>query len=139
MFFVNRSISGFMVMTASMECRDLLLTNAYKCALEILEHETIDIDAARMALGVISATLRVSFGKDKIIQDNEKKSLQLLQTQICHVLCKIFNRYYDYCHAQNLIVPKRTYTQLFPPVYPFPVNTIDSNVPDEAFCEMLST
>ncbi|GME79235.1 unnamed protein product [Ambrosiozyma monospora] len=137
MLFINRTVLGFLVTTASMEARDLLFTNAYKCVFDVLQNDTIDIDAARMALGVVLSTLSVSFGKDKILNDNKKKSLQMLQTQVMHTLCPIFNRYYDYCHAQNMLTPKRTYTQLFPPVYPFPVKTIDSNVPDESFCEVL--
>ncbi|GME76984.1 unnamed protein product [Ambrosiozyma monospora] len=137
MLFINRTVLGFLVTTSNTEARDLLFTNAYKCVFEVLENKVIDIDASRVALGVVLSTLNVSFGKDKIIHDNEMKSLQLLQTQVMNLLCKIFNRYYEYCHSEKLAEPKRVYTQLFPSVYPFPVHTIDSNVPDEAFCEIL--
>ncbi|GME77003.1 unnamed protein product [Ambrosiozyma monospora] len=136
LFFLNRTLHSFLVDTESEKARELLFCNALSNALDVILSKIVDIDACRLALGVIHSAFSVSFGAEKRFFDPSME-LYLTFARMFPTLANAFTRYIDYCTANKLLNPKRNFTQLFPTAYPFQTYTIDSGVQDEAFCEVL--
>ncbi|GME82188.1 unnamed protein product [Ambrosiozyma monospora] len=117
--------------------RDLLVSIAFSCALNTIFNPKIDIDSSRLAFGVILGVLEGVYENEYRFPDAANREIHVLFCRLLPVLCDAFNRYYDYCKSKKMLKPKRTFTQLFPSVYPFEEYTIDSHVKDESVCEPL--
>ncbi|GMG60221.1 unnamed protein product [Ambrosiozyma monospora] len=136
LLFLNRCMCGFLVGTSSLPARQLLFSTCVAQAMQVLLYKTIDLDASRLALSVIMSAINAIFGEEKKVPDDYTE-LYVPFIKLMSVICDVFNRYFKHCEEKKLFVPKRTFTQLFPPAYPFPELTVDSTVKDESIVEVL--
>ncbi|GMG21858.1 unnamed protein product [Ambrosiozyma monospora] len=136
LLFINRSLRCLPLDTISAESLEVLFTNAISSSLKVLMFTTIDLDASRLALGVLLSAFNASFSQEKRSHD-ESASFYLVFARLVPVLCSVFNRYLKFAHVQRLLDPKPTFTQLFPTEYPFQEMPIDSNSSGDPICEIL--
>ncbi|KAG7863143.1 hypothetical protein KL939_000462 [Ogataea angusta] len=136
LLFIRRLLSSWLIRTSSVDTRDTLMASALKWALEVVLSEQIDIDAIRLALGVVLAFDTACFGEDRVFHDDSKQAY-VTTARLLPVLGETFRRCLVHCQKNGYLRPRRTFTQLFPVAYPFPEHTIDSAVNNESFCEVL--
>ncbi|GMG33231.1 unnamed protein product [Ambrosiozyma monospora] len=134
--FLNRSIHSFLIDTKNAKAREDLLCNALVCVCQVLHNPVIDVDASRLALGVLLSVMLVSFGPEKRFLD-ESHELYLVLCALYMPLCVQFNKHLEFVQNNFMLEPKRYFTQLFPATYPFPEFTIDSAVEEESFSELM--
>ncbi|KAG7700349.1 hypothetical protein KL915_001038 [Ogataea haglerorum] len=136
LLFIRRLLNSWLIHTSSIETRDALMASALKWALEVVLSEQIDIDAIRLALGIVLACDTACFGEDRLFHDDSKQAY-VTAARLLPVLGETFRRCLVHCQKNSYLKPRRTFTQLFPVAYPFPEHTIDSAVNSESFCEVL--
>ncbi|ODV84323.1 hypothetical protein CANARDRAFT_29204 [[Candida] arabinofermentans NRRL YB-2248] len=136
LLLVRRLIHSWCSAAKNKTVRERLAIYSFRWALEILVNKKIDLDASRLATGILLSLVTTSFGKDRLYTD-ESNQLYLAFTRSLPLLCGIFNIYFKHCKVTGLLRPKRTFTQLFPTSYPFVEFTMDSLVNDESFAEIL--
>ncbi|GME72930.1 unnamed protein product [Ambrosiozyma monospora] len=136
LLFLNRTVRSFLVDTESKQAREDLLCNAIYGACYVLLHDEIDIDASRLALGVMASVVNVSLGPEKRFFD-ESFELYIALCSTGPQIVDGFNKYLKFCKENGMVTSKRYFTQLFPTTYPFPQFTVDPLVDEEAFCEIL--
>ncbi|GME70227.1 unnamed protein product [Ambrosiozyma monospora] len=136
MLFLNRSVHSFLIDTENTKTREDLLCNALVCVCQVLHNPVIDVDASRLALGVLLSVMLVSFGPEKRFFD-EFHELYLVLCAIYMPLCVQFNKHLKFVQKNCMLEPRRFFTQLFPTTYPFPEFTIDSAVEEESFSELM--
>ncbi|GME78430.1 unnamed protein product [Ambrosiozyma monospora] len=138
LYFLNRCLNNDnLVRSKDVSSLELLFSTAIAGAFEVLSNQIIDIDAYRLALGVLLSAMSVSFGESKKVIGNCDK-LYLVFARVFAPLGSIYSKVLDYCRSHDMFKPKRVFTQLFPPEYPFEEYTIESTVVnDETVCEIL--
>ncbi|GME78007.1 unnamed protein product [Ambrosiozyma monospora] len=133
----SRFVRSFLCETTNSDARALLASSSLSTALDIIFNPTIDIDASRLGFGIILGVIETVFANEHKFTIPDNESIHLIFCRLMPVLCDAFNRYLDYCKSHNMFKPRRTFTQLFPTVYPFEQHVIDPYVKDESFCECL--
>lgn len=136
LLFVNRLVSGFLLESGAQSPLEMLLVNALRLMFRVLDNSVIDIDCSRLALGIILAITTGSYGRNRRFVD-KTGTLYLTLVRGLPKLCALFNKYTDYCNDNELLKPKRSFTQLFPNEYPFTEYTMDSIVSDVSLAEVL--
>ncbi|OUM51802.1 hypothetical protein BVG19_g929 [[Candida] boidinii] len=124
------------LITSKTSVRETLVANCFRWGMEVACSNIIDIDAVRLAIGVLVSIVSTAFGKERLYIDNSKAIIIILARSL-GILCARFQEIYKYCRTNNYFNPKRTFTQLFPITYPFPDFTIDSIINDEVFVDVL--
>ncbi|GMF00273.1 unnamed protein product [Ambrosiozyma monospora] len=137
MIFLSRFARSFLSETSNGAARDLLISTCVASALDVIFSPSIDIGVSRLAFGVILGVIEASFEAESKYKIFDNGDIHLIFCRLTPVLCDAFNRYFDYLKTKNMLKPKKTFTQLFPTVYPFEEQTIDSNVKEETFNECL--
>ncbi|ODQ78858.1 hypothetical protein BABINDRAFT_162531 [Babjeviella inositovora NRRL Y-12698] len=135
MLLIRRLLDSWLLDTA--ECRNILIVDALDWALQVLTHLSVDVDAARLANGVLARIFTIVW--DEIVTPEDKSGDYICYgiARLLPALSKIFNVYLDYCRNNGLFKAKRTFSQLFPCEYPFKDITMDSMVNAEVFVEVL--
>ncbi|CDK24073.1 unnamed protein product [Kuraishia capsulata CBS 1993] len=122
-------------MIHSKDCQLTLINGCIRWALEVLYGEK-DFDAIRLANGILVSVCSTFSGQSPIYHDN-RGELHRGIARLLPLVGKLFLRLSSSRCIEKLVVPKRSFTQLFPCEYPFPELIIDSVVDAEKFSEVL--
>lgn len=150
LLFMRRLLHGFIMHQGTPASRQLLVVSCFKIAYRVLMNPTVDLECARLALGVLLAVPYAETGGAPDSGHAHAHSRTHAHANVLApgtaialfrslpFLCRAFNRFHEHlAHSGALGRPKRTYTQLFPICYPFTRYTMDSIVTDEMFSEVL--
>ena len=136
LFFINRLLNSTVFTDGNNNDIETLLFTALEMILNIFSSDVIDLDCSRLALGIYSSVINLTFGAKKIYTDESKK-LYILLIKLLPFLSTTFNKYYSYCSNNGYFKKKRTFTQVFPNEYPFTEQTMDSIVTDVTLVEII--
>ncbi|GME78213.1 unnamed protein product [Ambrosiozyma monospora] len=137
LFNFSRFSRSFLAVVSNPDARALFVSVALTTALDTIFNPKIDMDSSRLAFGVILGVIETTYENEHNLPIADNDEIHLVFCRLMPVLCDAFNRYFEYCKSKKMLKPKRTFTQLFPTVYPFEEQAIDSHVKDESFCEPL--
>ncbi|KAH3660366.1 hypothetical protein OGAPHI_006952 [Ogataea philodendri] len=136
MLFIRRLLDSWLLTSGSIAARDELVSSSLKWALEVIVCKKVDLDVIRLALGIILSVDTASFGSERVFVDDSSQLYAALFRMI-PTLAETFYNCLEYSQENDLLQPRRTFTQLFPTEFPFTEHTFDSAVSDEVFSEVL--
>lgn len=116
-------------------CRDKLFVLAVDWAFQVLNGST-DVEALRLANGILVLVCGICWD---IIKNQRTKDYHLCRglARTLPKLAEVIIHYNKFARATGLFKAKRTFTTLFPTLYPFVEVTMDLVVNDELFVEIL--
>lgn len=134
LLLINRLFNTFLVNDPS--SRKVLVSKAVEWAMEVLQGPT-DIEATRIACSILNSVATLLW--KTIFVENQKEEITLCYSlsKFLPAIARVITKYNKFTRANGFFKPKRSFTQLFPSVYPFIEFPVDPTVAHEVLVEVL--